>query len=86
MCFLEKELGFGDGALVDSLTKSILSAFDVMRSEFVKNSCKDAKDADKHTWWKKKTEQQKAEEKTRLTKKKEKKWSTGCKNKNIKNY
>ena len=72
LCFLEKELGFGDGALVDSLTKSILSAFDVMRSEFVKNSCKDAKDADKHTWWKKKTEQQKAEEKNKADQEKRK--------------
>ncbi len=65
LCFLEKQLGFGDGAFINSLSQSILSAFDIMRDDFVKKSCKKEDEVSEHTWWFKKSEEQKEEEERR---------------------
>jgi len=70
ICFLEKELGFGDGQLIDSLTQSILSAWDVMRDEFSSSACIPREDRHKYTWWGKKLEEY--EERDKALKDKEK--------------
>ena len=40
-CLLENELGIGNGKVIDSLAKEILSAFSYLESEMAKNACRE---------------------------------------------
>ena len=53
VCFLEQELGFGDGKLIDSITESVLSAFDVLQKEFSKQACRKYEKIATGTHWEK---------------------------------
>ena len=53
LCFLEQELGFGDGKLIDSITESVLSAFDILKEELKKNACRTFEQKAEGTHWEK---------------------------------